>query len=78
MEVPVRNLVGRQVTDPVLRVPLRHLQELRGVGQRIHLAVTVQRPCQAARPGTFRTQTLVRGLTQELARLGIEDAFMSD
>src|SRR5438067_8630420 len=63
--------------DPVTGVSFSDFQKLAAAGERVALAVAIQRPGQAAGPGAFGRQPLMRVLAQESPRFQIENALMS-
>ncbi len=75
-EIPIGDLVVRQVGQPVGGVALGHFQEFVHAGQGVDLAETVHRPGQSASPATFRTPALLRALAEERARIEVKNALV--
>ncbi len=75
-EIPIGHVIGRQMIEPEFCVALRHFQKFGAAGQGGDFAVTIQRPAQAAGPGAFRADALMRTGAEKGSGLQIEQAFL--
>src|ERR1043166_2903195 len=76
IEIPWRNSIGGRVRYVVIGAALGGAEEVRIAAVLEARGEAVERPRKAARPTRIAAITLMRGLAQELARIGVEDALV--